>query len=817
MTKNRKISITSLALISAASLAAAAAITGGALTAEADRTVTLTGSNYFYTAGQASIEEETVGENYYTAFQFASDSSTVTYRKNLAYHWFASAREDGNPTGVPEEGFLSTEIGFPELNFETFTIKFQSQQYTQTKDDVTDNYVTFIARGESVYVKIGEALPEDATERADAIEEVVSAQDAVALSPESITISFTDYAGGVYSVAVTNDTESMTSANTVYGKFENVGGSYASYVSSTSSTSVTPLTYSAQFAEGAEEPVTMVLYSFNNQSFELVTTEGSDARRINDNTPPVLCLDEDITTLDYGRTIDIDYTVIDMLATSPRSTLNYYVLTKAQRELGNLNYTGDGEEDGTDATNNFIEVASGDDAPVIKGADTYKPGAADNGPDYTTQCLVKVYFTIKDSTASNGNSDDVFLEWYIPSEYLSTVTAGAANDEEYKFIRATADNLGATYSPAADAAEGENGFEGYQQLVEEALAEQKASAGDGNYFYLPSFEEYIRDNVTSYRDLTFSIYYIGSDSGSSTSLAYNELSIEIEDDGLYRFAIYATDAAENQMYYIERDEDGNEVMDENGEPVIVKFAASDLASLLEDPAKSKLVDYVPVFEFTVNYGGLTVTDPEGQDIGFVGTKYSADSFDITGLSSNYSTTYSLYVFDRRAYTEDTGKTISYAQLIKGLSSSLAEDENFFRAYRQYFTLIPALDDLDETEEDYDLYSAYEWDSSALTFIPQEADANSFYVIRLEAEDSTYLTDPIVSYMAISVSAAADPVYGEDTWVQDNVASIVLLSIAGVALIGIVLLIVIKPKEKGDIDVIDEAEVKRVSARKKVSK
>ena len=72
-------------------------------------------------------------------------------------------------------------------------------------------------------------------------------------------------------------------------------------------------------------------------------------------------------------------------------------------------------------------------------------------------------------------------------------------------------------------------------------------------------------------------------------------------------------------------------------------------------------------------------------------------------------------------------------------------------------------------------------------------------------------------MAISVSAAADPVYGEDTWVQDNVASIVLLSIAGVALIGIVLLIVIKPKEKGDIDVIDEAEVKRVSARKKVSK
>ena len=45
----------------------------------------------------------------------------------------------------------------------------------------------------------------------------------------------------------------------------------------------------------------------------------------------------------------------------------------------------------------------------------------------------------------------------------------------------------------------------------------------------------------------------------------------------------------------------------------------------------------------------------------------------------------------------------------------------------------------------------------------------------------------------------------------------LLCVAGAALIGIILLVVIKPKDKGDIDQIDDKAVKRVSARKKINK
>ena len=54
-------------------------------------------------------------------------------------------------------------------------------------------------------------------------------------------------------------------------------------------------------------------------------------------------------------------------------------------------------------------------------------------------------------------------------------------------------------------------------------------------------------------------------------------------------------------------------------------------------------------------------------------------------------------------------------------------------------------------------------------------------------------------MGIAAAPKVDPIKGEDTWVQDNITSIVLLSIAGAALVGIVLLIFIKPKNKGDVD------------------
>lgn len=769
MTKNRKLSVTTLAIVSAASLCAAAAMMSGTLTAAADREVTLTGSSIFYTSNQAEIGDQTVGDKHYTSFVFAEDDSAVTYRKNLAYRWFDSQTQT---TGA----YLSTEIGFTSLAFESFTIKFQSQQYTQTEDEVTENFITFVAddEAEKVYAVIG-------GENELTLEELKTNEDYTALSYSNLEISFTDYANGVYTVEITDGSAVQS------GKFENVGGTYARYVSSSSSTSVIPLTYSAQFAEGSSEAATMVLYSFNGQSFELTGEDG--ARHITDNVAPVICLNEDVRTLEYGRDIDLDYVVIDMLATSPRATLNYYVLKNSQVTAGGLNDTGR-DENGTlpdDAKTNFVSVSSSDISPVIKGGDVYNDGIDDKA-EFKTECLVKVYFFVQDTTATGYNHDEVFLEWYVPAEYLCSVES---DGETYSFIRATDDGEGASYAEnAAD----------YQELVNDALANQQASAGDDKYLYLPSFEGYVNDNITAYRDLKFSIYYISNDSGSSSSLSYNELAIELESDGLYRFVIYATDAAGNDMYYL--DGEGNKV----------KFAASELTELLKNPAESDLADYIPVYSFEVNYGGLTVTDPEGQNIGFVGTEYSASDFEVTGLSSNYTTTYTLFLFDRYKYsTAEGGGPISYSEFLLKMKDLLNDPET--RA--EYFTAIVPVADLVSTDENYDQFADYEWKPDSLSFIPQ--DENAFYVIMMEAVDNTFQTKSIQSYMGISVSAAADPLPGENDWLENNVASVVLLCIAGVALIGIILLIVIKPKDKGDIDEIADKEAKKVSSRKKVNK
>ena len=56
--------------------------------------------------------------------------------------------------------------------------------------------------------------------------------------------------------------------------------------------------------------------------------------------------------------------------------------------------------------------------------------------------------------------------------------------------------------------------------------------------------------------------------------------------------------------------------------------------------------------------------------------------------------------------------------------------------------------------------------------------------------------------------------GENTWFKDNLTSVILLSIAGASLIGIILLLVIKPKNKEDIDEVYEKAFARSKKSKK---
>ena len=59
-----------------------------------------------------------------------------------------------------------------------------------------------------------------------------------------------------------------------------------------------------------------------------------------------------------------------------------------------------------------------------------------------------------------------------------------------------------------------------------------------------------------------------------------------------------------------------------------------------------------------------------------------------------------------------------------------------------------------------------------------------------------------------------PLKGESEWLKNNLTSIILLSVAGVCLIALIVLLIIKPKDKGDIDAVYTKVEEKSKGKKK---
>lgn len=758
-------------------------------TAEAAGTITVSSTNVFTASSGAKVAGGAVGEGtdakYYSTMTFTSDDETVSYRRNLAYNWYEEVSvkdSDGNAVEGEKKlvhGQFNMEIGFNNTSFQKFVITFESQQYNKTKDGKSKNYVVFypsVTAG-----KVYAAITSDE-------EHSLTEEEKVELDSKDIYIEFNgkyaeEFSGG-YNVIVRNATGAS-----VEGKFENVSGNYAR--SSTSSTTpVYPLIFSAKFGESAETKNTsLVLFSLNGQSFE---TTSSTANTVTDKTPPVLCLEQELNYLKLNGDLDIDFVVIDVLRNSPPSpTVYYYLLSYDQYKDKDINYTD---------KDLFTETTSSNDVLLEADKSKYMP-SADNlagtafAPSYVSEdgklvpntekdkpvadMLIKVYFKLTD-TSSNGEESIVYLDWYLNDGY-------AVNVKGTDFIAVAKDEQGVTYNYGDDWG---NIKAAYQAKIDELS--QNLSAGSSSYLYLPSPESLFSDNATAYTDMKFSIYYYHDSKQSNTSLASSNLSINITKQGKYTFTIYATDAAGNNMYYM----DGEEVKE---------FKASDIWTMFEDKDNEGLYDKLPWFTFDVGYKGVEFEETPGmQSTAYVGTLYNSASFKINGISGNYSTNYRLFVFNSaKYYRENDNKTFTYQEFIDKMDGLFENPET-----RVYFEEILQVS---EGDADYDKYKDYGWNNSSTSFTPQDAD--SFYYIRAEVKDKQYLTDPVTCSMAIAATETAKSLKGEDNWAENNVASIVLLVVAGVALIGIVLLLVIKPKEKGDVDVMLEKASKKEKKNK----
>ncbi len=213
--------------------------------------------------------------------------------------------------------------------------------------------------------------------------------------------------------------------------------------------------------------------------------------------------------------------------------------------------------------------------------------------------------------------------------------------------------------------------------------------------------------------------------------------------------------------------------------------------------------YLPWFEFEVKASEISIEEPKEQDTAYVGSTYTPDSFEINGVS--YNSSYRLYRFENELYYNDKGSAMTYDEFMSK-KDTILKDESM----RKYLTYIYATSELKEEDEEYEIYHEYEWNNSSPSFKPQHA--NAFYLIECKVVGTEGGAAEQTAYMGIASAPQVKALKGEDTWVQDNVASIVLLSIAGASLVGIILLLVIKPRNKGDLDELTEEKPKKKSKK-----
>ncbi|MDE7256707.1 MAG: hypothetical protein K2N50_01970, partial [Clostridia bacterium] len=251
-------------------------------------------------------------------------------------------------------------------------------------------------------------------------------------------------------------------------------------------------------------------------------------------------------------------------------------------------------------------------------------------------------------------------------------------------------------------------------------------------------------------------------------------------DVTYRFTILITDTFGNPMRYPTDAVDG----DNN---VIWEEITSD------DVWDEDFSDLLPYFEFEVSYKEATAENHESLSLSYVGTSYSGVSFKITGVSQTYTTAYKLYVFDSNAYYKDHNKTLDYDAFAASTEELLKNPET-----RKYFTTVKAASELLESDENYEQFKALNWNATSITFTPQSV--YDFYVVELKLTDNRS-QNSTANYATVAASVQTTALKGESDWLGNNKTSVILFVVAGVCLVALIVLLVIKPKDKGDIDAI----------------
>ncbi len=273
---------------------------------------------------------------------------------------------------------------------------------------------------------------------------------------------------------------------------------------------------------------------------------------------------------------------------------------------------------------------------------------------------------------------------------------------------------------------------------------KETSIAIGTEVEIPSMKDLVSDDITPYEDLSTSISY----STRTTRSTASAMKFKVNDIGLYEFLVRFGDGKntmEAEDFYLVDDKDENTITYGDYEKYIFKFEIKDNADIV-------------------------VKAPALQGDGYVGVKYTASRFNITADGKTLK--YELFYNPKKNVSDaDAEGWVAIPQ------ASLINDTNYNKDGFDY----------DEVKE-----IGY---NGKLIFTPTRTGS---YMIKCTASSTTSpRTASADTFISVNSKPAVVEVPSE--WLANNVWSVVFLGIGSLCLIGIVILLCIKPKDQVDND------------------
>lgn len=281
-------------------------------------------------------------------------------------------------------------------------------------------------------------------------------------------------------------------------------------------------------------------------------------------------------------------------------------------------------------------------------------------------------------------------------------------------------------------------------LAKKVQDEEGKSIYLGAKLELPSLADLVFDDVKPYADLTSTVYYFNRSESTTSS----NMSFTVSKDGDYFFYVSFSDgknAMESEEFFEKDENDSNEIVYGVYGKYVFNFHVIDDAEIL-----------------------IETSSVEG--LGYKNIKYTASKFKID--AEGCTTTYTLY------YSADKNADVNdEADWVKVPAASKVTNTSY-----------------NENGLTYDAVKAIAYDGE-LTFVPTKLGS---YKIVCNAT-STYTTRTATETSVVRITDSAKVVKLPNYWLRDNAWSVVFLSVGTLCLIGIIVLLCIKPKEETESD------------------